>query len=129
MSEFEHLDEYKVVREKWIHEDLVISHRMSWLILSQAMLLAAFGWALSNPSAKTEKLVTLLPIFGIIFTIAIGVSIIAAIIAQHGLNVHAKDWPEPYGVDTYTPVNWPGRVAAISLPIFLLIVWLVIGVA
>jgi hypothetical protein len=131
MSTFKHLDEYKAIREKWVHEDNVINHRLSWLILSQAMLLAAYGWSITSPEVKTQKLLLILPIFGLIFTLTIGASVFAAVIAQNHLSQlpGVKEWPQPYSVDTFAPINWPGRLAAIFLPIFLFIVWLIVSVA
>lgn len=131
MKPFTHLDEYKAIREKWIHEDNVINHRLSWLIVSQAMLLAAYGWSLTNEEVKTQKLLLLLPIFGMVFTLAIGASVFAAIIAQNHLTQlrGVKKWPQPYSVDTYSPINWPGRFAAMALPAFLFVVWLAVVIA
>src|SRR5208283_3026898 len=104
MKTFYHLDEYKAIREKWIHEDNVINHRITWLIVSQSMLLAVYGWSLTDQQSKTQKLVLLVPIFGMIFTIAIGISVLAAILAQHHLTTlkpGVNKWPQPYSVDTY----------------------------
>lgn len=131
MTTFKYLDEYKAIREKWIHEDNVINHRLSWLMISEAMLLAAYGWSVTSPQPKTEKLLILLPIFGLVFALAIGASVFAAIIAQNHLAQwgDAKKWREPFSVDTFSPVNWVGRFAAIVLPIFIFIVWLIVSVA
>lgn len=128
---FEHLDTYKALRDKWVHEDNVVNHRLTWLIVSQAMLMAAYGWSLASQNQKTLKLLILIPIFGILFTLAIGASIIASVIAQNRITRFegVESWPAQYRVDTYTPINWIGRLAAMSLPFFLFLVWLVVLVA
>lgn len=134
MSQFSNLDDFKAIREKWVHEDNVINHRLTWLILSQAMLMAAYGWSIGSTGSaamKTQKLLIVIPFFGILFAVAIGLSVIAAVIAQNSLRQHlgADKWPAPYNIDTLTTLNWPGRIAAISLPIFLFILWLLVLVA
>jgi hypothetical protein len=131
MRQFEHLDLYRTLREKWVHEDHVVNHRLTWLILSQAMLMGAYGWSLASKLPKTEKLLVLIPVFGIVFTVAIGASVLTSVIAQNRLAYFpgASEWPQPYSVGTYTPINWFGRLAALTLPFFLFIVWLVVLVA
>lgn len=56
------------LRAKWVHEDQLVNHRVTWLLSSQAFFLTAFGvlaklrldWRESNPSADHLAL-TLLP--------------------------------------------------------------------
>jgi hypothetical protein len=37
------LDIYRDLREKWVHEDELVNHRVTWLLTSQAFALSAFG--------------------------------------------------------------------------------------
>ena len=34
---------YEDLREKWLHEDDLVNHRVTWLLTSQALLLGVFG--------------------------------------------------------------------------------------
>lgn len=36
-------DLYENLRDKWVHEDDLVNHRVTWLLTSQAFLLGAFG--------------------------------------------------------------------------------------
>ena len=35
-------DHYRALREQWTHEDTLVNHRVSWLILSGGLLLTAY---------------------------------------------------------------------------------------
>src|SRR5215207_9741780 len=77
------LEEYKVVRDKWVHEDNLTNHRLSWLLDSQALLFAAYGVFIAAPpqsaySSKAQILVILIPILGAVVTLLAGISIVAA---------------------------------------------------
>jgi hypothetical protein len=52
------LEIYRDLREKWVHEDELVNHRVTWLLTSQAFSLSAFGilvklrldWCASHPA-------------------------------------------------------------------------------
>jgi hypothetical protein len=35
-------DLYRALREQWTHEDMLIGHRITWLILSEGLLFSAY---------------------------------------------------------------------------------------
>lgn len=35
-------DQYRALREQWTHEDMLIGHRITWLILSEGLLFNAY---------------------------------------------------------------------------------------
>ena len=63
-------EEYKMFWDIWVHEDDLINHRLTWLLVSQALLFAAYGAILTTINniciIQTQKIINFLPIFGII---------------------------------------------------------------
>jgi hypothetical protein len=63
-------DQYRALREHWTHEDMLIGHRITWLILSEGVLFNAYV-ALS---AKASRWLAFgFPLFGIVVAALIGV--------------------------------------------------------
>lgn len=75
-------DLFWALREQWTHEDTLINYRSMWLILSQGLLLTAYGVL-----SKTEFYwVTFgLPALGLAVTLLVGSSIYAAIKAAEAI--------------------------------------------
>lgn len=128
---------YKIIREKWTHEDHLINYRISWLLVSQALFFAAYG-VFSNVvpdpkwNAKAAKLIVSIPILGITISILAGISIIAAIVAQRSLSKYTFDFKglsTPFGINTLSSVDMMGHSPAALLPLFFLIAWIVVLVA
>jgi hypothetical protein len=72
-------DQYRALREQWTHEDMLISHRITWLILSEGLLFNAYV-ALS---AKASGWLALgFPLFGIAVAALIGVGVFTALRAS-----------------------------------------------
>ncbi len=71
---------YNALREQWTHEDNLINHRLMWLILSQGLLFTAYGTLNVD---KHRWLVFGFPVFGMVVSAVIGVSIYAALEASH----------------------------------------------
>ena len=46
-------DQYRALREQWTHEDMLINHRVSWLILSE-------GLRFTDLNSKLERLAVLI---------------------------------------------------------------------
>ena len=55
-------DHWRALREQWTHEDTLIGHRITWLILSEGRLLNAYVTLSANASGW---LAFGLPLFGI----------------------------------------------------------------
>ena len=75
------------LRNRWIHEDYLISQRVSWLLLSQSILFAAFSVVLTAPdNTRHIKLIDILvvglPILGFSTVICLLIGIRAAMKAQ-----------------------------------------------
>lgn len=69
---------YWALREQWTHEDTLINHRSMWMILSQGLLLTAYG-TLSQTGFYWVSFG--FPIFGMAVTALVGSSIYAALAA------------------------------------------------
>jgi hypothetical protein len=123
---------YKNLREKWTHEDHLIHHRLSWLLLSQTLLFAAYGAVLKlridlGPSCvpdeigiKVESLVQGIPWFGLITSFLILLSVGAAALAMRQLK---KDHPE-VKLDVAKYTSRMGLVASLGLPFIFIAAWL-----
>lgn len=71
-------DHYRALREQWTHEDVVISHRVTWLILSEGLLFNAYVMH----AAKPLGWLTLgFPLFGITVAALLGMGIFTALTA------------------------------------------------
>ena len=117
----------------------LIGHRVSWLLVSNSFLFAAFVVALGNSSldANTQKLIRILvlalPVIGLVSSVLVSLAVRAANEVVHELKkardfveeqasrfyeyerlgVHIKSWPHIVG-------NWPPAL----LPPLFAIVWL-----
>ena len=71
-------DQYRALREQWTHEDMLVSHRVTWLILSSGLLFTAYG---AEAGGSGLWLALPSPLFGMLLSALIGVSIHAAMAA------------------------------------------------
>jgi hypothetical protein len=71
-------DQYRALREQWVHEDNLVHHRMSWLLVSSGLLFTAYS---NMASAGASWLRVGFPIFGMAVAALIGVGIYAAMAA------------------------------------------------
>lgn len=79
-----------LVRERLDRENELLSHRLSWVVASQAFLLSAYGNCLvggsgeaSNPNARRlELLLTVLPWTGILSLAALYATVFAALMTM-----------------------------------------------
>ena len=70
--------QYRALREQWTHEDMLVSHRVTWLILSLGLLFIAYR---SEAGASGHWLALVFALFGMLLSALIGVSIHAAMAA------------------------------------------------
>lgn len=132
-SEYE---KYRILREKWTHEDNLINHRLSWLLFSQSILFAAYAVLLTAAkdipqSDRIDRLIGLFPFIGG-FTIAlISATILAALLAQQELGTQILkqelpnvEWP----ISSSTIIATLRNFAAGGLPLVFMIAWIVVAV-
>ncbi|MGA8025962.1 MAG: hypothetical protein WB992_02375, partial [Bryobacteraceae bacterium] len=119
-------------------EDNLVNHRMTWLLLFQAFLLAILGGALSQTFQQrvrdVELFKWLLSVIGIVGSFLIGVGIWAA---QRAINCLVREYEKPYGGADGIPKNLPPLIGGetphllgavpLFLPVLCIAVWIVIG--
>ena len=115
-------DQYKRLRDKWEHEDEVINHRLTWLLVSQTILFAGWGALLemaqtTQNAEKIGRLIQWVPFFGILTSLLILVSIVAATVAM----VHLKSQNASIQADPKA-TKW-GLFAPIGLPVVFIAAW------
>jgi hypothetical protein len=116
---------YRALREQWTHEDLLVNQRLIWLMLSDGLLLTAYG----TISASNLRWMALgFPLFGLAVTALVGVSIYAAIAATEAIQKRY----DAAGLDELCSLT-PGRCfgirgtwAARALPFVFGALWLLI---
>ena len=69
-------EQWRALREQWTHEDNLVNHRMSWLILSEGLLFTAYG---SHAATRISWLAWGFPFFGMTVAALIGVAIFTAL--------------------------------------------------
>jgi hypothetical protein len=74
-------DQFRALREQWVHEDNLVHHRMSWLLVSQGLLFTAYGTQGGHAAAASSWLLLAFPFFGAVIAALIGVGIYAAMAA------------------------------------------------
>ena len=72
-------DQWRALREQWTHEDTLVNHRVSWLILSGGLLFTAYR---AEAAGSESWLALAFPLFGILVAALIGVAIHAALAAS-----------------------------------------------
>ncbi|MCA3241910.1 MAG: hypothetical protein ING89_11480 [Rubrivivax sp.] len=72
-------DQYRALREQWTHEDTLVNHRVSWLILSGGLLFTAYR---AEAATAGNWLALAFPLFGMLVAGLIGVAIHAALAAS-----------------------------------------------
>ena len=71
-------DQYRALREQWVHEDNLVHRRMSWLLIASGLLFTAY----SNMAAAGASWLRIgFPFFGMAVAALIGVGIYAAMAA------------------------------------------------
>jgi hypothetical protein len=117
-------DQYRALREQWTHEDMLVSHRMTWLILSSGLLFTAYR---ATAEGMGSWLALAFPLFGLLIATLIGVSIHAAMAATDDVR---REF-ERAGLADLCPLAPAGRLArrgrwaAKALPFVFGAMWLV----
>jgi hypothetical protein len=114
-------------RRKLEHENDLVNHRLSWLASSQAFLAAAYVIRFSSDSDTPEGLERGIPVLGIVSTLVVFSSIIAAVWA---FQVEQRRWTRDEEqrervLLTGTPLTQKlGFIAPIGLPVVVVAGWL-----
>lgn len=114
-------------RERWVHEDQLINHRLGWLLVSQTILFAGYGFVLQNSDSSLDKaaaqsvasLKELLPWLGMITSLLVLVGVMGALLAMHQLK---KQYPDET-VDVTWWTTLMGWLCGAGLPMTFVIAW------
>ena len=117
-------DQYRALREQWTHEDTLVNHRVSWLILSEGLLFNAYR---SQADAAGNWLSLAFPFFGTLVAVLLGAGIHAAMAATQDVRRQFDD----AGLADLCPLAparhlaQRGRWAARALPAVFAAMWAV----
>ena len=116
-------DQYRALREQWTHEDNLVHHRMSWLLVSSGLMFTAY----SNMAASGATWLRIgFPFFGMAVAGVIGVSIFAAFGALEEITQHyeAAGLARVCSLTPSSRVGNRGKWAAQALPFVFGALWL-----
>lgn len=124
--------DYSRYREKWVHEDHLINHRLNWLIMTQTILFAAYGLLISvkvqNPESRylnnIESVITTLPAIGIAVSALILLGIIGAVGAMFELRKNRTAQVETMDVDAALWTTILGQITGLLMPAVFITGWL-----
>lgn len=121
-------EERKVLLQRWFNEDSLINQRLTWLLLAQGLLFAAYGTLatkfLDSGGEKAKfalELIESIKLFGILFSSTILIGIVAAIAAQMILYFQHKQPGEEIGVHTFTTIA--GWLTGVAVPVIFIFAW------
>lgn len=100
-------DQYRALREQWTHEDNLVHHRMSWLLVSSGLLFTAYTSMGNAATGGATWLRIGFPFFGIAVAALIGVGIYTALAATDEI----KREFERAGLADLCPLAPAGHVA------------------
>jgi hypothetical protein len=100
-------DQYRALREQWTHEDTLVNHRVSWLILSEGLLFTAYRAQGAEAASSGNWLALAFPLFGMLVAALIGVAIHAALDASEDVR---REF-ERAGLADLCPLAPAGRLA------------------
>lgn len=120
-----------VYYSRWFNEDALINQRLTWLLLAQGLLFAAYGTvatkAVDSCNEKARYLFSVLDLIskvGPIFAAVILIGIAAAITAQGVL--HYEREPARRGIGVSTATTLIGWLTGLSVPFVFFMAWLYI---
>ena len=127
---------FSVFREKWVHEDNLINHRLNWLIMTQTILFAAYGLLLgtgaeqqieqqiSKYQNQIDRVIEALPIIGILVSFLILLGIVGAVGAMYELRKSRTAQVEKMDIDTALWTSILGQVTGVLMPVAFIGGWL-----
>ena len=124
----------KNARARWWHEDGLVNHRLSWLLVSQALLFAAFGSLSkplvpggSQPAIVFTEATRLIPLIGIAIAAMILVATVAACWAQYKLKMEYKNQIPGFELGVSTATTLLGWSPSILIPVAFAASWAWLG--
>ena len=124
-------------RERWLHEDDLINHRLTWLLVAQTILFAGCATLLAmlfngemaltgcNRHIVLQTVQSVLPWVGFAIALSIGLGVAGALISMH--IIHRKANEELQGSFQYG-IHWLpsvlGQISGAFLPLLFAGVWL-----
>ncbi len=117
-------DHWRALREQWTHEDTLVNHRVSWLILSEGLLFNAYR---AQAGMADHWLTMAFPFFGTLVAALLGAGIYAAMAATQDVRRQFDD----AGLGDLCPLAPAGRLAqqgrwaARALPFVFGAMWIV----
>jgi len=121
------MNKYDEYREKWTHEDNLINQRLTWLLITQTLLFAGYANIIVKPKEDitllTDLILLIMPIFGVLFSNIIRISVNAAIMAMLDLKEQLK---ENSCIDTSERATKKGFKASKDMPKLFIALWIII---
>lgn len=124
-------------RERWLHEDDLINHRLTWLLVAQTILFAGCATLLAllfdrdkaltgpNRAIVLHTVQVVLPWVGFAIAVSIGLGVAGALTSMH--IIHRKANEELRGSFEYG-IHWLpsvlGQISGAFLPVLFAGVWL-----
>jgi len=106
-------------------EHELINHRITWLLTSQSVLFAAYGFTADKTGDDIKLLLNTIawagPLISLLIALAIITSYLAKWYARKTYRDESGDKDEPLGVRSW--ITFMGFIAEISLPIVFIIAW------
>ena len=124
-----------LVRERLDRENELLSHRISWVVASQAFLLSAYGNCLvggsgeaHNPNARRlELLLAVLPWTGILSLLALYVTVFAALVTMWRLRrVVEQSHAMSHSAVGDPPLRRAGLAGPLVVPCVFLVTWVLL---
>ena len=114
---------YLAAREKWVHEDNLINHRLTWLLNSQTIFFAAYGLVsvygdMPKIQGDLDKILSILPVVGIVTGLLIFISILGAARALQLLNKNGE-----YRLGVSDGTHQFGLVCPLLMPFVFIVSW------
>ena len=123
----------KNARARWWHEDHLVNHRQSWLLVSQALLFAAFGTLAKSDvrptplscasSVMVTKALDAIPVAGIVVGIMVLIATSAACWAQYKLHAEYKGSIADFQLGVSRQTTLLGWAPSILMPTAFISVW------
>ncbi|MGC4094899.1 MAG: hypothetical protein QM756_44675 [Polyangiaceae bacterium] len=122
----------KELREKWVHEDHLINHRLTWLLTSQTILLGAYGlvnqrlsdWFFCPTESQLKHTVFLLNVIPWVGIAVSGFLLLGLVAAGRAMKIIRRQHRAIGGAPDVN--KWTARlglVAALPLPLVFMAAW------
>ena len=123
------LEQQKVDLSRWFNEDTLVNQRLTWLLVSQALLFAAYGTvatkamdACKEKAAYLFSILSVISVAGPILAAVVLVGIAAATTAQFIL--YKSGVPPTQRMGVSTPTTLVGWSTALLIPLIFIVAWL-----